>query len=288
MAHLYATILTYSAPFSNYRGESEGNRTPLQTLTTNGIRYAIVSGEALRYATRATLTALGHSCNRSRPHQDGPPTVEYAEFPNRMKYIDDMVFGFMVADSRKVPKDSGLQSKGDSALHMSYALALEPYTGETTFHQSPKHQYNNNAGIIYREVSYTSFQYPFALRAEDFGERKQWLKDVVRAIAQINNVGGGHARTYYEMAPRSVVARITRELASGFAQYGFSRDGSFMELNRLNSASRDLPGNEFILGGEVVRALSDDVRRSLLESGVTLEANPGRALVLAAERAGQE
>ena len=34
--NLFATVLTYAAPSSNYRGESEENRTVLQKITKGG------------------------------------------------------------------------------------------------------------------------------------------------------------------------------------------------------------------------------------------------------------
>ncbi|VEP14007.1 hypothetical protein H1P_2310005 [Hyella patelloides LEGE 07179] len=57
------------------------------------------------------------------------------------------------------------------------------------------------------------------------------------AIAQLNNVAGGHARAYYEFAPRSVFARLTPKLVAGYKTYGFDDEGNFAELNRI--AKRD-------------------------------------------------
>ena len=49
--NLFATVLTYPAPSSNYRGESEENRTMLQKITKGGKDYTIVSPEAMRNAS---------------------------------------------------------------------------------------------------------------------------------------------------------------------------------------------------------------------------------------------
>ena len=46
--NVFATALTYPAPSSNYRGESEENRTMLQKITKGGKDYTIVSPEAMR------------------------------------------------------------------------------------------------------------------------------------------------------------------------------------------------------------------------------------------------
>jgi CRISPR-associated protein Cst2 len=50
--NLFATVLTYPAPSSNYRGESEENRTMLQKISRDGKEYTIVSPEAIRNALR--------------------------------------------------------------------------------------------------------------------------------------------------------------------------------------------------------------------------------------------
>ena len=54
--NLFCTVLTYPAPSSNYRGESEENRTVLQKIHKNGKDYAIVSSESIRNALRETLS----------------------------------------------------------------------------------------------------------------------------------------------------------------------------------------------------------------------------------------
>src|SRR5436853_486048 len=50
--NLFGTVLTYAAPSSNYRGESEENRTMLQKISKGGKEYSIVSPEAMRNALR--------------------------------------------------------------------------------------------------------------------------------------------------------------------------------------------------------------------------------------------
>jgi CRISPR-associated protein Cst2 len=296
MANLFATVLSYAAPSSNYRGETEGNRTILQKLIINGERRAIISSESLRCRIRELLAERGNRSNRSRLDNEEQLAVKFEEFPNPAKYIDDLVFGFFIAkptegkgkDSEGKPKGSNLKKKGDSALRVNNAVALEPFAGDATFHQAPKHDWNNTSGLTHREESYTSFQFPFALRANDFGSKKEWLLEVVAAIAELSEVGGGHARAYYEMAARSVVVRVTERRASGYDLYGFKRDGSFPELTRLLRESEDLPGEEFLVGGELVRSLSSELRERLNSSGVTLMNNAEQALRVGAERAIKE
>jgi CRISPR-associated protein Cst2 len=89
-------------------------------------------------------------------------------------------------------------------------------------------------------------------------------------------VAGGHARSLYEMAPRSVVARLTPGLVGGFSTYGFDEQGRFPELSRLHAD--DLPPGEFWLCGELVRALPAEERARLSAAGAHLFDSPQRLL----------
>jgi CRISPR-associated protein Cst2 len=123
-------------------------------------------------------------------------------------------------------------------------------------------------------VSHTAYQYPFALALADCLQHggKEWTASLLKAIGELSNVAGGHARAYYEMAPRSVVARLTPQLVAGFDTYGFDEGGGFPELARLHAG--DLPGSEFWIGGEIVRSLSKEQRERLAGEKAHLNDNP--------------
>ncbi|MBW4572166.1 MAG: type I-B CRISPR-associated protein Cas7/Cst2/DevR [Tolypothrix carrinoi HA7290-LM1] len=287
--NLFATVLTYPAPSSNYRGESEENRTVLQKISKNGQKYAVVSPESLRNALRETLILMEQPHNRTRIHDADQLAVEFKEFPNASKYADDYLFGFMVAKPEDAKKNKPLPPKRDSIFRCNMAVALSPYKYDAVFHQSPlnaktknnEKTYWNNAGtsaLLHREVTHTAFQYPFALSGRDCQQHPEWVRTLLQAIAQLNRVAGGHARAYYEFAPRSVVARLTPKLVAGYNTYGFNDDGDFPELlqrlGKANTENCDLPGNEFWLGGEIVRNLNEDTKKRLEDAGVNLYANP--------------
>lgn len=282
--NLFATVLTYAAPSSNYRGESEENRTVLQKITKGGAEYTVISPEAMRNALREILASWGLPCNRKRLHDEDQLAVEFEDFPSAEKYADDFLFGFMVADKDAIKKYKDRPSKRDSVLRMNMAVALTPYRFDATFHQSPLNAGNSpwkNAGtsqLLHREVAYTAYQYPFALSMADCnkGNGKEWTKALLKAIGELNNVAGGHARSYFEMAPRSIVARLTTSLVAGYDTYGFDADGNFKELSRIRAG--DLPGSEFWLGGELVRKMSEEERNKLAEQGVKLYDNPQKLL----------
>ena len=286
--NLFATVLTYPAPSGNYRGESEENRTVLQKIIKDGQKYAIVSPESIRNALREILILMELPHNRTRLHDQDQLAVEFKEYPNADKYADDYLFGFMVAKPEEAKKHKGLPPKRDSIFRCNMAVALNPYKYDAVFHQSPlnaktknneKTYWNNSStsALLHREVTHTAFQYPFALAGRDCFSKPDWTKALLKAIAQLNGVAGGHARAYYEFAPRSVVVRLTPKLVAGYNTYGFNEVGEFPELNRLSQADDsdcDLPGNEFWVGGEIVRTMDGEEKTRLDDAGVHLYANP--------------
>lgn len=282
--NLFATVLTYSAPAGNYRGESEENRTVLQKISKQGQKYAVISPESLRNALRETLILLNQPNNRTRLHTEDQLAVEFKEYPNANKYADDFLFGYMVAQTNDVKKmkELSLPPKRDSIFRCNMAVALSPYKYDAVFHQSPLNagkspwQNASRSALIYREVTHTSFQYPFALSQRDCLEKPEWVRALLHAISQLNRVAGGHARAYYEFGPCSVVVRLTPKLVAGYKTYGFEEDGSFPELKRLSSGTdvKDLPGNEFWVGGEIVRKMSEAEKSRLIQANVNLFNNP--------------
>jgi CRISPR-associated protein Cst2 len=281
--NLFATILTYPAPSSNYRGESEENRTVLQKIAKGKQEYTVISPESMRNALREILIKAGLPCNRTRLHDQDQLAVEFKEFPNSEKYADDFLFGFMVADNDAIKKNKGLPSKRDSILRMNMAVALTPYRFDATFHQSPLNagaspwKNSSTSALIHREVAHTAYQYPFALAYSDCKNKPEWVQALIQAISQLSDVAGGHARSYYEMAPKSIVARLTSNLVAGYNTYGFNEQEEFIELTRINA--NDLPGDEFWIGGEIVRSMSSQQQEYLENQGVHLYENPQKLLV---------
>lgn len=287
--NLFATVLTYAAPSSNYRGESEENRTILQKITRGNLEYTIVSPESMRNALREILANRGFELNRSRLHDQEQLAVEFKSFPDASKYIDDFLFGFMVADNKAIKDNKGKPSKRDSVLRMNLAVALQPYRYNATFHQSPLNAGDSpwknasSSALIHREIVDTAYQYPFAVAGHDIrrGNEGEWARALLAAIGELSNVAGGHARSYFEMAPKSIVARLTSSLVAGFDTYGFNTEGDFPELvrvTRANDSNGDLPGNEIWLGGEIVRRMSPERRGQLEKAGVRLYHSPQKLL----------
>lgn len=285
--NLFATVLTYPAPSSNYRGESEENRTVLQKIAKGNKEYTVISPESMRNALREMLGKTDLPCNRKRLHDQDQLAVEFKEFPDADKYADDFLFGFMVADNDAIKKNKGLPSKRDSIFRMNIAVALTPYRFDATFHQSPKNvetevnkgkfwKNSANSALLHREISHTAYQYPFALAYSDCKAKPNWAKALLDAVAQLSDVAGGHARSYYEMAPRSIIVRLTPNLVAGYNTYGFDEKGGFPELSRLNE--NDLPADEFWIGGELAREMDAPMRQVLADAGAKFYDNPQKLL----------
>ena len=295
--NLFATVLTHAAPSSNYRGESEQNRTVLQKIARGDDQFAIISADSIRNALRETLAILEQPCNRERVYDAGQLAVSFIELPNPDKYIDDWAFGYMVAKEKEYADKMSHPAKRDSLIRLNTAVALEPYRFEASLHQSPDNvnkprtkvfwrnsnkkdkedseQDGKGASVLFREASYTAFQYPFALAGRDCRDKPEWTRALLQSISELNGVAGAHARSYFEFAPCSIVVRLTSKLVAGFDTYGFDEDGNWRELNRLQDD--DLPANEFWLGGAIVRDMKSkqpDRAEALEVAGAKLYANP--------------
>lgn len=229
------------------------------------------------------LKGLPH--NRSRVYNADQLAVEYKEFPNANRYADDYVFGFAVFKQEEARRHRPLPPKRDSILRCNMAVAVSPYRYDAMMHQSPLNVRTENnqetfwsnadqSALVFREVSHTAFQYPFALAQQDCMDHPEWVKILLEGIAQLSGVAGGHTHSFYEFAPRSVVARLTPKLVAGYDTYGFNEEGDFPELMKRLGAEEGLPGNEFWMGGEIVRNLTPADRTRLETVEVHLYSNP--------------
>jgi CRISPR-associated protein Cst2 len=208
---------------------------------------------------------------------------------------------------KKVP----MSFKRDSILRMNMAVGLEPYRHNTVFTQSPQNvdspwKNADNSQLLHRETAVTAFQYPFALNMEECRAKKDWTKALLKAIGELNNVAGNHARSYYEMSPASIVVRLTNQLVAGYDTYGFRiKEGDTYTLPEIVDGilKGDYPGSEFYLGGKVVKDMEginarDSSEKPILkedgktpktlndvleEKGVTIDRNPQRLLKTIAE-----
>ena len=304
--NLFCTVLTYTAPSANYRGESEENRAVVQKISKGRFDYPIISPEAVRNALRETFAVMKLPCNRKRLHDKEQLAVEFQDYPDADIYIDDFFMGWLVAagaaDRKKIIKE--LKEKGrdpekfaykrDSVLRMNMAVALEPFRHNSVFTQSPQDltpkdvkgcKNTENSQLLYREVACTPFQYPFALNlSECAGQRQQeWTRKLLEAVGQLNGVAGNHARSYFEMAPASLVVRLTSKLVAGYDTYGFSVDEQgkhkFYEVVE-GIMLGDYPGEEFWLGGKLVKDMDAQLLKELEKKGAHLERNTQNLLAV--------
>lgn len=306
--NLFGTILTYAAPSANYRGESPDNRAVIQKITFDRFEYAIISPEALRNAIREALRALGLPCNRERLHDHDQLAVKFKDYPDHDRFADDFFMGWLIAagknDRKKILKE--IREKGrnpdifsfkrDSVLRMNMAVALEPYRHNSVFTQSPldatpkeikSHSNSDSSQLLHRETTYTAFQYPFALSLNDCSDKPEWTKTLLKAVGQLNNVAGNHARSYFEMSPASILLRMTPQLVAGYDNYGFKiRNGKhiFPEISDgINNG--DYPGSEFYVGGKIVKDMENDAYEKLEKAGATIDRNPQHLLETVSEKA---
>lgn len=302
--NLFGTVLTNTAPSANYRGESEQNRSVIQRITEGRFEYAVISPEAMRNALRETLRAYGLPCNRERLNDEEQLAVRFEDYPYPERYVDDFFFGYLVANRKSIPpevvKERQLRFKRDSILRMNLARATQPYRHDAIFTQSPltvdsPWKNADSSALLHRETSVTAFQYPFALNLGDcdlgsdapavdpgcttLGQQHgDWLRRLLQAIGELNGVAGNHARSYFEMAPASIVLRLSTSLVAGIDTYAFDQAGDLPEVVDA-IVHGDIPGGEFYIGGTVARdRLSPGTRSQLRQAGAHLYRRPMQAL----------
>ncbi|MBT8764417.1 hypothetical protein KFV02_10775 [Desulfohalobiaceae bacterium Ax17] len=305
--NIFGTVLTYAAPSANYRGESAENRSVLQKITMGRFEYPVISPEAIRNALRDILKELGLPCNRERLNDEEQLAVKFQDYPDPDRFADDFFMGWLIAagsnDRKKILKE--LKERGrnpeiftfkrDSLLRMNLAVALEPYRYDSIFTQSPQDvtpkeikscKNAENSQLLHREVTYTPFQYPFALNLNECEQKKDWTKTLLKAIGQLNGVAGNHARSYFEMAPASIVIRLTDLLVAGYSTYGFEiKDNKHLFPEVIDGILHDdYPGSEFYIGGKVVKDMDETQINCLKEKGATLEKNPQKLIDIVAEK----
>jgi CRISPR-associated protein Cst2 len=75
---------------------------------------------------------------------------------------------------------------------------------------------------------------------------------------------------------------------AGYDSYGFHIDEGQHRLPEIVDGilAGDYPGEEFFLGGQLVKEMDEATSKELTKHGVTLERNPQRLLMTVADRAG--
>jgi CRISPR-associated protein Cst2 len=300
--NLFATVLTYPAPSANYRGESEENRSVIQKITYGRFEYPIISPEAMRNALREILASYGLPHNRTRLNDEDQLAVKFADYPDPDKYVDDFFFGYLVAasgtDRKKIQaalkekgrEEKSFQFKRDSILRMNLARGVEPYRNNAVFTQSPLTSEDSpwrnakTSALLHRETALTAFQYPMALNLEDCKGKADWTKSLLKAIGELNGVAGNHARSYYEMAPASIVLRLSKQLVAGYDTYGFDSSGNYPEVID-GIVKGDYPGGEFHIGGKIIKDMDPTRFEELKGKGATVDRDPRKLLAAVGEKA---
>lgn len=178
--------------------------------------------------------------------------------------------------------------KRASIPRMNLARGVEPYRDNAVFTQSPltsadsPWQNSKTSALLHRETVLIAFQYPFALNLDDCKAKPDWTKARLKAIGELNGVAGNHARGYFEMAPGSIVLRLTTQLIADYDSYGFDSAGSFPEVVD-GIIKGDYPGGEFFLGGKLVKEMESSEKESrrvgeLKDKRVTVDRDPRHLL----------
>ena len=263
--HLFGAVVTHHGTAANNRGETEGNIATLQKLLWHGEVHTTVSAEAIRWAVRYRWQTKGLPVRRKwdDAKEDYDETADF----DPLKYVDDDVMGYMLAEGAKVEgnpaeatgKAKGTTTKRRGVLEVSRAVSLVPYGGDITF--NAKAGEKGSTSLYGTEVHATRFQYGFALTPERLNQPERAVV-ALEALIALGEVAGNHSRFLYDFSPESLVLRWTDD-PSPRLLYCFNEDEAGLRAAKLARAveSGDIPAEELVVGGLLADSeLAGDLR----------------------------
>lgn len=235
-------VLTNDMLANNARGESAGNATTLQKVSTPYGSATVLSGPAIRYAIREAMLNDGEgrmwrthgTANTPSGYGYGPKHEGYqkdAPPKDTDDYDDVRAFGYMFTSG----SGSGA-TRRVSALYVSDALSVTPFVGDRFFGQGvgetnlsegdegaveekkAKAKADKPAQVKERaskmmpiagERHFTRYGFYITFNLREFGDRPAAVLRILRAMDSLK-VGGNHAAHSSELCPGAgvVVARL--------------------------------------------------------------------------------
>lgn len=274
--HLFGIVLTPFGTAANNRGENEGNLTTLQKILWKGAVHTSVSAEAIRAAIRTNWQNGGYTVNRRWDDERRMHIWDDPEFVHRGEpYVDDDLLGFMSAragrteggEDAEVPSGEkrarrvrGTTDARRARLEVTRAISLKPWSGDYVFNAAspgatPSASSTGRDPVPYgAEVHATRYQYGFALTPDDLFERDRAAL-ALRAIAQLSNVAGNHARFLYDFSPAALILRWTDDPAPRMLYAFETSDQDLPRAPRLIELVRvgDVRAEELWVGGEIAQ-----------------------------------
>jgi CRISPR-associated protein Cst2 len=301
--NLYVSCLSKFGFASNYRGEGGGSNTvPLQTVVwEDGLLHSFIGAHAIKSRLRENMIAVGMPVARLREKgtiKDGSNQIRIRlnDPPNPKDHADSFFFGHLLPleDEKKNKEGTGddkknlrkrvgpdYEPKRNGIFLMNKAVSVRPFLHEASFGHSAAIKADflkeKSSNLFHTEHQATEFQYPFQINLRDCVPGLGWTVKLFQLIAQLNLVAGNHSSSLYSLAPTSVVARLTPELAPNFEQYGYNVEGRF-PLLISDILHGDFNPKEFYIGGDLVRRnlISPEDQDKLRGMGVALERVPQR------------
>lgn len=292
--HIFAAYVTHHGTAANNRGENEGNSTTLQKLLWRGQVHTTVSAEAIRFALRRLLAEHEPTNRRfdegTREHTWEDPKFARWKDGRDACFIDDDLLGFMAAEAAGEERGAkgGAQVRR-SVLELTRAVSLTPWAGDVSFNvaspgatASAAKKGAGNPVPYAAELHATRYQYGAAMTPARL-RRPERAAVALRALAGLCEVAGNHGRFLYDFSPESVVYRLTQDPAPRLL-YCFEEQAGKLRAPALleRVAAGDIPPGELVLGGGLVRGLSEPERALL--AGAELHAGVRAATEAACRR----
>jgi len=260
MKNAKAITITYltKASYSSLNGADKeaDNIVSIKKIQKNdGKEYPYCSSQAIRRALREQLCSMGWELSETTVAKQKKGAASTLCEPS--KYIDDDLFGFMNADSKKTVKRT-------SPVRVSPLIALENYKGGMDFgtnYMSVKSGGNPNifetevhsgfyAGTILIEldrigVSSTGDLYELNLSPSD---RKKRAKALIDAIQNLWTVGR-QSRFLSDISPKFIASAVLKVKNPIFLECVSMNKSGNVDVNLINNTIED--SSKYILDSAV-------------------------------------
>ncbi len=231
-------------------GDKEAdNLVSLKKITRQDGQYIYISGQAIRRALRDRLREMGEplSLIPVEESQDKKQTAHTEGDP--VKYIDDDLFGFMIAEKGQAKT----ATKRTAPVRVAPMISLSSWSGETDFGANfMKLDQGGNPNLFETEIDGGLYRGTVLIELDRVGQKEGYeagrndppqkrvdrIKKLLRAIRDLW-LSGRQSRFLGDLSPKVVAAALTSAKVPLFLESAFIGNGGKLNLIGMYEALQD-------------------------------------------------